>query len=534
MTIYQGLKQSKWSYDIARKLSIFITLFSCHNNFMNLIKGILIVLVLLIVTVTPVWSLSGARLLGQSKSGQTALFNLGVHDGVVEGDFAVIVKEIRSLETRDLRLIPVAKAKNIKVSTQNSVWILYKFYDAELMVKGQKYLILTESQMLRGRRDPRFGRISVVTEKDRVAFQTQQTLSEDKDRLSKLKSLYPEIATLHEKEPRNDLDGDLIDVDVWKNVEQDKYRTALYKSPHETDFRRELRLSTFEKMVTAYLKKVNDPKFNYDEFYEDQMRSEFTNEFRVKSSFNTEYEQFLSYQAQKAVGDAKLYRSILEKGESWSEDFSDEELKVVLNEVSVLQEKDRRQYVIADPRRYTAYIAYGMSFTDAQTEKDPGYRRDGRYSVELDFEGTPLIRHEVLERFTLNGTFRINKTALESESRNASVDELSLSAGLNWYPLYPPHAIEAAAVFVGTYIRSGTASVEAPSVDEKSNYTLLTLPGLRAGIKYNFLNKVGLRIAVNLETMKLDRYEQSKFNSVLPDQATLVEGKMNFALAYSF
>ena len=524
----------KWSYDIARKLSIFITLFSCHNNFMTIIKGMLISLVLLVVTTTPTWGLSGARLLGQSKSGQTALFNLGVHDGVVEGDFAVIVKEIRDLTTRDLRLIPVAKAKNIKVTTQNSVWILYKFYDAELMVKGQKYLVLTESQMLAGRRDPRFGRISVVTEKDKVAFQTQQALSEDKDRLSKLKALYPEIEILHEKEERNDLDGDLIDVEVWKNVGKDKYRTALYKSPHSLEFRRELRLSTFDKMVTAYLKRANDPKFNYDQFYDEQMKSQFANEFRQKSNFSTEYEQFLSYQAQKAVADAKLYRAVLEKGDSWSEDFSDEELRVVLNEVSVLQEKDRRQYVIADPRRYTAYIAYGMSFTDVQTEKDPGYRRDGRYSVELDFEGTPLLKHEVLERFTLNGTFRINKTALESESRNASVDEISLSAGLNWYPLYPPHAIEAAAVFVGTYIRSGTASVEAPSVDEKSNYTLLTLPGFRAGMKYNFLNKIGLRIAINLETMQLDRYEQSKFDSILPDQATLVEGKMNFALAYSF
>lgn len=499
-----------------------------------MIKGMLIILVLLVVTTTPAWSLGEARLLGQSKSGQTALFNLGVHDGIVEGDYAVIVKEIRDLSTRDLRILPVAKAKNIKVTTQNSVWILYKVFDDELMVKGQKFLILTESEMLRGRRDPRFGRITVITEKDKAGFQTKETMSEDNERLSKLKALYPEIAVLHEKEPRNDRDGDLIDVEVWKEINRDRYRTALYKSPYETDFRRELRLSTFEKMVTAYLKKVNDPKFSYEEFYDEQMRAEFSNEFRKRSNFSTEYEQFLSNQAQKAVADAKLYRSILEKGESWSEDFSDEELKVVLNEVSVLQEKDRRQYVVADPRRYTAYLAYGMSFTDAQTEKDPGYRRDGRYSVELDFEGTPLLKHEVLERFTLNGTFRINKTAMESENRNASVDELSLSAGINWYPLYPPHAIEAAAVFVGTYIRSGTASVEAPSVDEKSNYTLLTLPGLRAGVKYNFLNKVGLRIAINLETMKLDRYEQSKFDSVLPDQATLVEGKMNFALAYSF
>lgn len=495
---------------------------------------VLIILVLLSVTASPVWALSGARLLGQSESGQTALFNLGTHDGVVEGDFAVIVKEIRDLEARDLRIVPVAKAKNIKVTTQNSIWILYKVYDHELMVKGQKYLLLTESQMLSGRRDPRFGRISVVTEKDKAAFQTMQTLSDDQDRLSKLKEVYPELSKLHDKEQRSDLDGELVDVYQWKKFGNDKYPVALYKSPHQLDFQRELRLSTFEKMVTAYLKKVNDPKFSYDAFYDEQMKSSFSNEFRVRSNFSTEYESFLSFQAQKAVADAKLYRSILEKGRSWSEDFSDEELRVILKEVSVLQERDRRAYVMSDPNRYSAYLSFGMSFTDTQTEKDPGYRRDGRYSVDAEFEGTPFLKHETLERFTLITGFRINKTAFVEDNTNASIDEISLMAGLNWYPLFAPHAVEAPAVFLGTYIRSGTATVEAPSVNEKSNYTVLAMPAFRAGLKYNFKNRIGLRIAFSMETLQLDRYEQSKFQSVLPDQAKVVEGKMNFALAYSF
>ena len=489
---------------------------------------------MLLVVAAPAFALSGARLIGQSSSGQTALFNLGVHDGVKEGDFAVIVKEIRSLQTRDLRIVPVAKAKNIKLSTANSIWILYKIYDAQLLVKGQSYLVLTESQMLSGRRDPRFGRISVVTQEDKVAAQTKAVLSEDSDRLSKLKELYPEIQTLHERERRSDSDGELVDVEVWRKFQKDRYRTAIYKSPHQDDFRRELRLSTFEKLVSAYLKRVNDPSFNYDKFYDEQMKNSWANEFREKSNFSTEYREFLSYQAQKAVDDARLYRSLLEKGESWSEDFSDEELKVVLKEVSVLQEKDRRIYVAADPKKYTVYFSFGMNLTDAQTEKDSGYRRENPYSVEFDFEGTPLVKHETLERFTLNATLRSNKTAFESENNNASVDELSVSAGLNWYPLYPPHALEAPAFFVGTFIRSGTASIEAPTVAEKSNYTVISMPGFRGGMKYNFRNNVGLRIAFCMESLTLDRYEQSKFNSILPDKTKLVESKMNFALAYSF
>ncbi len=500
----------------------------------QMIKRILISLVMQSIIVAPVWALGEARLISMSASGQTALFNLGVHDGVVEGDYAVVVKEIRDLSTRDLRIVPVAKARNVKLSTQNSIWILYKFYDAELLVKGQAYLILTESEMLKGRRDPRFGRISVITERDKAAWQANQTLASDKDRIAKLKDQYPEVAVLHEKDERSDGDGELIDVEAWTKFKDSKYRTALYKSPHTKDFRREFRVSTFEKIVTAYLDKVNDPDFNYDRFYEEQKKIVFANEFRDRSNFSTEYRKYVSNQSEKTRNDAKLYRSLLEKGDSWSEDFSDEELKHLLGEVSILQEKDRRVSVMATPVRHSVFFNYGMSFNDAQTEKDSMYRRDGRYSLELSYETIPILHNETLKHFSLDASVRMNKTAFSFDATNARVDETSLSAGMNWYPYHVSYAQDATVLFLGAYIRSGRASVEAPAIFESSNYTVLAMPGLRAGMKYNFRNNVGLRLALSMETLKLEKYERSTLGSALPDQASLAEGKMNFAMTYSF
>src|SRR5690606_16632605 len=295
-------------------------------------------------------------------------FNLGSFDGVKEGDFAVIVKEIRPIDTPDLRLVPVARAKNIKMNPANSVWVLYKIFDPDLLVKGENYLVLSESMLMSGRRDPRFSRISVITERDKAALAAQNILSEDKDRLAKLKTQYPEIEILHKRESRSNDDGTLVDVDSWQKVKKDKYPTALYRSPHLDDFRRELRLETFEKLVTAYIKKVNDPGFNYDKFYDEQMKTEFSNEFRKRSNFSTEYETFLSAEADKAKSDAKLYRALLEKGESWSQDFSDEELRAVMNEVTNLQEKDRRAFIMARPNKYALFVQFGMAINDEQSK----------------------------------------------------------------------------------------------------------------------------------------------------------------------
>lgn len=497
-----------------------------------LILRTIISLLMLLVTIGPLWSMNEARLLTQSSSGQTAVFNLGIHDGIKEGDYAVIVKEIHDLDERELRLVPAAKARNIKINSDSSVWILYKIYDSEMMVKGDKFLILSESSMLNGRADPRLNRIKLVADSKKVNKTTKEALSNDRDRLSKLKNKYATISEAHEAEVRG-ADFDLIDVEKWEKSGNIRYRSALYKSPHAAEFRREVRLSTFEKLVTNYLRKVNDPDFNYDTFYAEQMRTEQNNEFRKKTNFATEYENFLHAQSQRATADAKIYRQILEKGEAWSGDYSDEDLGRILSEVSILQEKDRREVVMSKPNRYAVSLDYGTLLTDSQNKAD-SYRRSSNYSVELGFEAIPFLKHKTLERFTLDGSVRTNKTATESSGYNTNVDEISVALGANWYPLYAPYMVQSPVLFFGMFIRSGYATLTAPSANEDGKYTVLSMPGFRVGMKYILRNNLALRVVGSLETLKLDQYNTKYLDTVLPDSTNLVDGKFSFGLGYSF
>jgi hypothetical protein len=490
--------------------------------------------ILLLVITLPALALTEARLLNQSTSGQTVVFNLGFHDGIKEGDFAIVVKQIRSLENRNLRYLPVAKARNVKMNSDSSVWILYKIFDQELLVKGDKFQVLSESYMLRGRKLPEVGRVSVVTQKDQVKEQANLAVNDDKDRLSKLKDNYETMAETHEVKVLTGTDADLIDLEVWNKNQDSRYRSSLYKSPNKDEWRRQLRLSTFEKLVTAYLKRVNDPTFNYDSFYEKQKKSIFAHEFLENGNYGSEYNTFLRRESAKSTADAKLYRSLLEKGERWSEDYSDEDLRNVLNQVSVLQEKDRRILVISKPTRYSFALDYGFYLTNNQTSKDTAYQRDNRYSTEADFEATPFLRHETLERFTINGTFRLNYTAFEANTYNAYLDEYSLSLGANWYPLNAPYVVESPIFFMGTYVRSGYGKAVAPTVNQKGNYTVQATPGFRVGFKYLMRNNFGIRLLLSMETLKIERYQFSNYNSVLPENANLAEGKMGVALAYAF
>jgi hypothetical protein len=490
--------------------------------------------ILLLVIYFPAWGLTEARLMNQSTSGQTVVFNIGFHDGIREGDYAVVVKQIRELDGRDLRLVPVAKARNIKLNIDSSVWILFHIYHSELLVKGDKYEVLAESHLLSGRRSPKLGRISVVTQKDQIKNQTHHALNDDRDRLSKLKHKYKSIQPTHEEKTLSENDFDQLDVEYWEKSKGNRYRSSLYKSVSKDEFRRQLRLTTFEKLVTHYLQKINDPDFNYDAFYEKQRRAEMSNEFKANSNYDSEFNKFLRTQSYRTSADAKLFRTILEKGESWSEDYSDEELRNVLNQVSVLQEKDRRLFVMAKPTRYQVALDYGFQVTDAQTKDDPLYRRNSRYAVESEFEFTPFLKHPDLERFTLNGGFRLNYTAFEADTFNADLNEYSMNLGANWYPWYAPYAVDSPLIFLGTYIRSGFAKAEAPTVNERANYTVLSVPGFRAGFKYMLRNHFGIRLILSFETLKIERYEASKLNSFLPERTNLAEGKLGVGMAYAF
>lgn len=497
---------------------------------LSLIKALISALLMLLVT--EAFALNEARLLNLSKSGQTVLFNLGIHDGVREGDYAVIVKEIRELDTRDLRIVPVAKARNIKINPDSSVWIIYKAYDAELLVRGQEFLILSETEMLRGRRDPRLGRITVTGPKSKRTESVTNVMTDDRDRLGKLKDKYDVSEVTHDQTPLYDDEGILIDMEDWEEVKGSKYRTALYKSPNSREYRRQLRLATFEKLVTGYLRKVNDPDFSYDRFYDEQMKSEFNGIFRKNSNFDTEYRSFLREQSARATEESKLFRKILEKGGTWSEDYSDEELRQTLTNVSVLQEIDRRDYVISKPRRHNLSFDYGFYLNNAQTKTDD--QVGGRSSYELGYEFIPFIKHKVLERFTLFGTGRYSLNAFETNNSNAATNERSLSLGAKWYPLYAPYTVEAPVVFLGIHVRSGQMSMRSPTFGDRANYTLLSVGGIQAGLRYNIRSGLGLRIAGSVETLQLERYQFDRYGSKLPDRTNIFEARTGVALVYAF
>jgi hypothetical protein len=481
------------------------------------------------LVVYPTWALHEARLLRQSTSGQSVLLNLGRFDGVAEGEHAVLVKQIRDLNARDLRVVPVARARNIKQNTDSSVWLLYQIFDPELLIPNDKFIVLSENEFLSGRKGPNIGRVTVVTNNKGEVI---GALQDDAARLQKLKDKYQKGARLHGKEQVGDQEGELVDVDSWNKVKNDRYRVALYKSPTESEFMHRIRLETFEKMVTAYMRKINDPEFNYEKFYEDSMREEKLNEFQRNHQLADRNGTEPRMNAPLNAELDKRRTAMMEKSLAWSEGYSDEELSEALTNFSLSHEKERREYRDNKPKQYAVNIDLAFNLTDNQTQKS-SYHRDNRYSYEGSFEVTPFINRDELQHLTLFGGLRRNLTAFDTGGANASMDETSFSLGANWYPLYAPNTYEAASIFLGTFVRTGFATVQSPSASESARYSVISVPGVQAGMKYLFRNHFGLRIVSSMETLNVNNY-QSKTGSTLPKNTKFTEGKVGFGMTYVF
>ena len=70
--------------------------------------------------------------------------------------------------------------------------------------------------------------------------------------------------------------------------------------------------------------------------------------------------------------------------------------------------------------------------------------------------------------------------------------------------------------------------------NEEGSYQVFGVPGIRAGLKYNFSNKFGVRMTLGFEELRAERIERSDDSGTLPDRARYYDGRIGFGLSKFF
>lgn len=491
-------------------------------------------LTFLLLFASAVYAQVEVRLLRQSASGQTLIFNIGHLEGIKTGEFAAILKPIRDPQAADLKMVPVGKARSIKVNYESSIWIVYKVFDGELLVPGDKFELLTESKVLSGRRDYSVSRTEVVGDKRNINKDVYEALEGDRERLTKLGNKYQDDRKIHGPEDRFETDFNMVDVSVWEKERGMAFKSHLYRGPHREQFRRMMRIETFEKLIAQYLRKVNDPKFSYNAFYEEQKKDSHTGFSREKGNFMTEYDKFLLAQSKEKHKEAEVYRAMLARGEAWSDDFSDEELQTMLGRVAKIEENIRREKLLERAFRHQLSLSSGLGLYNNETENDSNHSRGQAREFELGYEFFPFAKVDKWQNWTFAASARTNATSLSHDDYNIESDEYSASLGVNFYPWSPPQVVNSILPFIGTYARIGRTNLTLPATGDEGKYSLNALPGILVGVKFQFSSGLYFRLKSHIEKQTVEVIKTDYLGSSLPDRADLVDAKLGLGIGYAF
>ena len=467
-----------------------------------------------------------------SASGRTFTLNRGKYDNIRVGEYGVLIVKSYIDEKKSVYK-PVAKLKLIKSFERDSVWIAYKVFLKSSISQGRKYILLTESQMLKGRTDLTIKRTSLVTNSD-ATLEVKDFLLEG-DNLAVKKDDFIVIEKPHEKEKHFETDVDLIDVKKFEKTLGDEklYVSGLYRSPHGKEFSKRKRVRTFEKMVVAYLNKYNDPSFRYEKFYEEQARgnsSEFT-EKSLSNVYNKQYDE-------KLVTDRKrkqeLYESLLNKGEAWSEEYTDNQLQGLLRDFSIVREQKRRETLASFKYTHQLSFSFGLNLIDNDNVNDIETTQETPYDFSFSYESEFMTDVDMLKYLTYEYSFRRSHDSFYGGTYNLESLEYSVASHLNWYPFIRSGTINRNIFFFGLTARFGYSSLSNNTTGDTGAYQVYSLPGVNVGIKYNFENSWGYKIMMSYQSIIVEKVVRAEDGDILPNEDNYIEGKMSAGITKFF
>lgn len=469
-----------------------------------------------------------------SKTGKTIIISRGKYDGIKEGEFAYLLAtdEIIDRKTSRKRKLhrPAAKIRSVKVHSNRSFWVIFKVFSRKTLVKNAKLLLLSESSMLRGRGGLTFEKTKLVSNKKSVKKDLKDYLLEDIDLANKSED-HIVIDRPHSKKKFLDSDINQIDLATWESKYSDrkKFPMGIYQSPQAKDFSRRVRLSQLDKSVVAYIQKFNDPDFSRKKFYKEQMRSS-QGLLPDRSVYGSAYSRNIKNKARVDAIRDKFYEDVKEKGQNWSDDYSDQQLSEVLNEMGTRQEIIRRKVLAGYRYNYQLGASAGLNLADNENVSDGENSQKNKFDFEVAIEGFVFKSFPSLKNITLQFSVRRAQDGFKGSSLNVLSTDYSFATHINWYPFQAPNSVNTNIFYVGAHLRFGLARLRIDSTDEVGNYTISSFPGFRTGMKYNFENGYGIKVFSTIENVVADRQVKSADEGNLPDRLSYLEAKIAIGL----
>lgn len=475
-----------------------------------------------------------AKIVQTSTSGKTIILDKGLNHFIQNKDYGVLLEKTFNKKEKRFYYKPVAKIKAVKVFNETSIWVAYKIFISKSIIKDARMLMLSETALLQGRKLLKVDRSKIVTTKNNTTKQVADSLKESPEALGTKNVAYSSNKKLHDKQNILSSDANLVDIDQWEDLAGNSKHSAvsIYKSPHSKEFSKQQRVQTFEKMVVAFIRKYNDPKFTLKRLYYGIRSNGENPELDSEGIQGSYFTRYLEEEEKIEEKENKVFADLKNKGESWSDDYSDEELSELVYNIGSIKERERRETISAHKFKHQIYTVFGTNLVNNENLQDRDNTAQSKYDFEIGWENYFLKDIEGLNQLTLELSGRRAVDAFSiGGGYNATSVEYSVAAHFNWYPFYLPNVLEENIIYFSVILRTGLSALSLSEDNESGNYQISSFPGFKVGIKYNFTNSFGVRASFGLEDITASRIAREFDDGNLPDQISYREGKLSFGIS---
>lgn len=497
-----------------------------YNNTMKLKVFSWMIIFGALLNVDFAWSMKEVRLLKTSPAQEILLFNLGQdYFSSKYNDLAALIdEEIISGKKFEAKKVMVLKGivKLVKMGKQVSAWRVIKLPGNFDYKPDKKYILISFEDSLKGRDLYDISGRKIVSSDLKQAIRDYESFN-DSSRLAHLKPDYILADKVKTQKSQLEKDFELPDLSTWEGKEI-LTEKEIFRSPHEGRFRQAKRLETFETMVGLFLDVYNDPDFDFMNYYFAQRRTPYNKELKADSDIMTEEESYWYKKRIAAQNKAKYMREIQSKGESWSEDFNDDELEEAVINIGLASERKRQtEYSL---RRFDYLVHANLGFNLKDNAANTENSGNNKFHFAAGIEMFPFKRFVSLSKvtFAIEGRYALD-TLSEANNNTARVGAASLGFGLNYYFLKSAQTIKEIIPFVGAGIRMGWATLKA-NTGESGTYNVYSLPTLNLGMTYNLRDGQGYRFNLGVETINLNLINGS---ANISDRVVYEDARIGFA-----
>ena len=473
------------------------------------------------------------RVVERTKSGKLVRLNMGKTSLEAE-EVALLVmltKQKTEYIKHPYRYVPVAKVQLVKAGERNSLWFLdnKRKIPFNVLKVGASYLLLRKSDFLKKRVPYKSSRRLVVTNKGR-------TLSDEEVLFRKNRKQELQNIKLHSQAWNRLEQFEVIDIAKWKENRRSEpwinpqyeslFADKLIRKSDDVNLPEYKNLETYEKMLVAYLKKINDPKLTWEERY--ALEDSF-----IKSKRNPDLviglnEKMASKEANERV---ELQKKL--EGQGWTQNYSKEEMRDWVEKYGAISEIETREEVDRYSLQGGYHFSIGFNMIDNELESDFANSRGLKINIEGTYEWFIFrTSNNWLKDISLEFGLRYALDGVSTGAANALTVETSFSARAFWYPI-SPFRMNKNIYFLGVGARLGFAGLTVERTNEEGTYNVVGL-GIFGGYRYNFLSGWGMRVLVSLEPGGFQSSSRSEPIVHLQESISATDLRVQLGLSYVY